>query len=170
MFKRYLEAGQIVNTHGLNGEVRVLSWGDTSDFLTQFDGFYFGEGTEYTKVKITSTNKGSAIMKVDGVNDINGAIKLVHKLIYIDREWVKLPEEAHFEQDLIGLSVEDVDTGHVYGVLREVAKTGANDIYNVVDGASEVWIPAIKDVIKSVDIEGRKMLIKPLKGLFDDED
>jgi 16S rRNA processing protein RimM len=170
MFKRYLEAGQIVNTHGLNGEVRVLSWGDTSDFLTQFDGFYFSEGTEYTKVKITSTNKGSAIMKVDGVNDINGAVKLVHKLIYIDREWVKLPEEAHFEQDLIGLRVEDVDTGHVYGVLREVAKTGANDIYNVVDGKQEVWIPAIKDVIKSVDIEGGKMLIKPLKGLFDDED
>jgi len=170
MYKRYLEAGQIVNTHGLGGEVRVLSWGDTSDFLTQFDGFYFTEGTEYTKVKITSTNKGSAIMKIDGVNDINAAMKFIRKIIYIDREWVKLPEGAHFEQDLIGLSVEDVDDGRVYGVLSEVAKTGANDIYNVVNGKQEVWIPAINDVIKAIDVEGGKMLIKPLKGLFDDAD
>lgn len=170
MLKRYLEAGQIVNTHGLSGEVRVLPWCDTADFLTQFEGFYFGEGTQYKKAQVLSTGKGSAVMKIDGVNDIDSAKKLIRGLFYIDREWVKLPEGAFFEQDLIGLSVEDVDSGRVYGVLREVANTGANDIYNVVDGANEVWIPAIEQVIKSVDVSGGKMLIKPLKGLFDDAD
>lgn len=170
MQKRYLEAGQIVNTHGLKGEVRVMPWCDEPDFLADFDGFYFDDGAVFKKVESVRVNKSVVLIKFEGINEINDAMKLVRKVIYIDRDWVELPEGSYFEQDLLGLSVEDAENGHVYGVLGEVGRTGANDIYRVDHGKNQVWIPAIKDVVKSVDIAGGKMLITPLKGLFDDAD
>lgn len=170
MYKRFLETGQIVNTHGIKGEVRVMPWCDTPKFLTKFDGFYFDEGKTYKKAESVRANKGVALIKFEGIDDINEAVKLVKSIIYIDREWVDLPEGSYFEQDLLGLSVEDADTGEVYGVLSEVGKTGANDIYRVDLNGRQVWIPAVKEIIKSVDISGGKMLIAPIKGMFDDED
>jgi 16S rRNA processing protein RimM len=170
MQKRYLEAGQIVSTHGLKGEVNVLPWCNSPEFLKEFEGFYFGEGDSYIKAEEIRVNKTVVIVKFEGTNDINGAMKLIKKVLYIDRKWVSLPEGSYFEQDLLDLSVEDADTGRVYGVLHEVGKTGANDIYRVDDGGREVWIPAVKQFIKSVDIEGGKMLITPIKGMFDDAD
>lgn len=169
MKKRYLEAGQIVNTHGIKGEVRVKPWCDSPQFLTQFDGFYFNEGTLYRKVKSVRVNKELVIVKFDGIDDMNSALPLVRNVIYIDREWVTLPEGSYFEQDLLGLSVEDEATGEVYGVLGEIGKTGANDIYRVDCGDRQVWIPAIKQVVKSVDLSAGKMLVTPIKGMFDDE-
>jgi 16S rRNA processing protein RimM len=170
MQKRYLEAGQIVNTHGLKGEVSVMPWCDSPEFLMDFEGFYFDEGVTFIKAESIRLNKSVVIMKFEGSDEINDAMKLVKKVIYIDREWIDLPEGSYFEQDLLGLSVEDAESGLVYGVLGEVGRTGANDIYRVDNGGSEVWIPAIKDVVKSVDVQGGKMLITPLKGLFDDAD
>lgn len=170
MLMRYLEAGQIVNTHGLLGEVRVDPWCDTPEFLTQFEGFYFGEGTGYRKVVSSRAAKNVVLIKFECINTVEEAMKILRSVLYIDREWVKLPEGAYFEQDLIGLSVEDAETGRVYGTLREVSRTGANDIYRVDNNAKQVWIPAIPDVIKTVDTAGGKLLITPLKGLFDDAD
>ena len=170
MLKRYLEAGQIVNTHGIKGEVRVMPWCDSPEFLTGFEGFYFENGASYKKVKSARVNKTLTLMKFEGVDDVDSAVKLVKKIIYIDREWVKLPKGSYFEQDLLGLSVEDEKTGEVYGVLREVARTGANDIYRVDKDGREYWIPAVKQFIKSVDVPAGKMLISPIKGMFDDAD
>lgn len=170
MLKQFLEAGQIVNTHGLNGEVRVAPWCDSPEFLAKFEGFYLGEGTDYIKVLSCRAAKNVSIVKFEGINDINAAMKLLRRVIYIDRDWVKLPKGSYFEQDLIGLSVEDAETGRVYGKLGEIGRTGANDIYRVDDGKRQVWIPAISDIIKRVDTSEGKMLITPIKGLFDDAD
>ena len=85
MFKRYLETGQIVNTHGINGEVRVAPWCDSPDFLTKFEGFYFDGGKIYKKVKSARVNNSVALMKFEGIDNINEAVKLVKSIIYIDR-------------------------------------------------------------------------------------
>lgn len=170
MQKRYLEAGQVVNTHGIKGEVRVTPWCDSPEFLTGFEGFYFDDGGSFKKVESIRTNKQVVIIKFEGVNDIDSAVSLVRKIICIDREWVTLPEGSYFEQDLIGLSVEDEATGQAYGILREVGRTGANDIYRVDNGGRQFWIPAVKEIVKSVDLACGKMLVTPIKGLFDDED
>ena len=170
MLKRYLEAGQIVNTQGLNGEVRVQPWCDSAEFLTQFNGFYFGEGTDFRNIVSVRPHKSMAVVKFEGVDDINAAMKLIRSVIYIDREWVKLPQGAYFEQDILGLSVEDANSGRVYGVLGEVARTGANDIYRVDGSFGQVWIPAVSHIVKSIDLPSGKMLITPIKGLFDDAD
>ena len=170
MLTRFLEAGQIVSTHGINGEVRIQPWCDSPDFLAGFDRLYFNEGKEYKTVKIARPHKSLLLVKFEGTDNIEDAIKLVKSIIYIDRDQVTLPEGSFFEQDIIGLEVIDAQTGKTYGRLSSVSRTGANDVYGVkAEGKAEILIPAIKDVISCVDIAGSRMLIKPLKGLFDDE-
>ena len=91
------------------------------------------------------------------------------KTLYIRRADAKLEEGDYFIQELIGLSVVDRDTGRVYGTLTDVSQTGANDVYHITDGEGQEWlIPAIPQVIQSVDLEGEKMIITPLEGLFDE--
>ncbi|HEX2937680.1 MAG TPA: ribosome maturation factor RimM [Ruminiclostridium sp.] len=170
MQKRFLETGQIVGTHGLNGEVRVNPWCDSPDFLKGFEGFYFDGGETFKRAESVKINKSVAIIKFEGVDNIDDSIKIIKKVIFIDRQWVELPEGSYFEQDLLGLAVIDAEIGKEYGTLSEVGRTGANDIYRVDKDGRETWIPAIKDVVKTVDIDSGKMLITPIKGLFEDAD
>lgn len=156
MQKQFLEAGQIVSTHGIKGEVNVSPWCDQPEFLTGFDRFYFKEGREERLIERVRTNKSLVIVKFEGVDEIDEAIKLIRSIIYIDRSGLILPEGSYFEQDLMELEVIDAKTGKSYGRITSVLHTGANDVYGVTpqDG-KEVLIPAIKDVISSVDKIGR---------------
>ena len=171
MLKRYLEAGRIVGTHGLLGEVKVTPWCDSPEFLLQFKSLYFDEGALERRVASARVHKTLVLIRFEGIDSIDGAMKLIKKVIYIDRELVKLPEGNYFEQDLIGLRVEDEKSGRVYGRLSAVYYTGANDVYAVQpETGAEVLIPAIPDVIRRVEPEAGRMLITPLRGLFEDED
>ena len=96
-------------------------------------------------------------------------MKLRGKTLYIRRADAKLAEGDYFIQELIGLSVEDADTGRVYGKLSDVSQTGANDVYHITDDAGQEWlIPAIPQVVQWVDLEKETMGITPLAGLFDE--
>ena len=93
-----------------------------------------------------------------------------NKVLFMNRDDVDLDENSYFVQDLIGLKVLDVDTNQDYGELVDVSETGANDVYYIKRGEVTYLIPAIPDVIVETNINDGKMLIRPLKGLFDDED
>lgn len=175
MYKQFLEAGQIVSTHGIKGELRINPWCDSPEFLLDFTKLYFKEGREVRAVERIRANKSIVLVKFEGIDAIDDAVKLVKSIIYIDRSEIELPEDSYFEQDLIGLAVLDADTGSEYGNVTSVTHTGANDVYGVtpqVDGkpGTEVLIPAIRDVVKKIDVKAGQMLITPLKGLFDDAD
>ena len=170
MVKKFLEAGQIVSTHGVKGELNIVPWCDGPEFLTGFDRFYLKEGGQVLRVEQMRAGKTLATVKFEGINDINGAIGLIRNVLYIDRSSVTLPEGSYFEQDLLGLEVIDANSGRSYGRLTSVLRTGANDVYGVSpEGGREMLFPAIGDVVRSVDVEGGRMLITPLKGLFEDE-
>ena len=168
MDKKLLETGKIVTTQGIKGEVKVLPWSDTPEFLTEFDEFYVGDGETPMAVEWARASKNCVFLKFEHIDDINAAIGLVGKVIYIDKEDVELPEGTYFIDDLVGLEVTDADTGVRYGELTEVLQTGANDVYTIkqADGKT-VLIPAIRDVIVTTDIGARRMTIRPLKGLFE---
>lgn len=171
MLKKYLEAGQIVSTHGLRGEVNINPWCDSPEFLAGFDRLYFKEGSQPVEMERMRPVKSLVIAKIKGVDDVNEAMKLIKSVIYIDRADVELPDGSYFEQDLLGLKVYDANTGASYGRLTSVLYTGANDVYGVTpEGGKEVLIPAVKEVVQSVDLEAGRMLVTPIKGLFDDED
>lgn len=170
MLKQYLETGEIAATHGVKGELRIFPWADSPEFLTGFGTLYFDGGATARKVENARVHKSMTIVKFEGIDDITAAMELLHKIVFIDRRDVALPEGSYFEQDIIGLAVLNLDTGRKYGEVSYVQKTGGNDVYAVrsPDGR-ETLIPAIPEVVKRIDPENGEILITPLKGLFEDE-
>lgn len=168
--EQYLEIGKVVSTHGLRGELRVNPWCDSPQFLCQFKTLYLKKGE--TKLSVSSRpHKTIAIVKAKGIDTIEEAEKLRGRVLYINRSDARLAPGEYFIQDLMGLDVIDIDTSKSYGKITDVLKTGANDVYQVTDEKKKDYlIPVIDDVVKEIDINGGKVLIKPLKGIFDDED
>lgn len=167
--KRYLEAGEIVGTHGVRGEVRVRPECDSPEILAGLRKLYFDEGRRAVKVKARA-HKTIALVKLEGIDTVEQAAALRGEMLYLDRGDLKLDKGQYFICDLIGLAVVDDDTGEVYGECTDVSHTGANDVYHMRTAAGdEVLIPAIPSVIRKIDVDGGEMRIYPMLGLFDDE-
>ena len=170
MLKKYLEVGRIVGTHGVRGEMRVECWANSPDFLSAFRRMYLDEGATQLSV-VCRPHKNIALLSVKGVTTIEQADELRGKVLYIDRADVRLSEGEHFVQDIIGLRVTDADTGTVYGTVRDVIKTGSNDVYEMQgEDRRMYYIPVIPDIIDRLDLDAGAVYIHPMKGLFDDED
>ncbi len=169
MKKQYMEAGKIVGTHGLKGEVRIDPWCDSAAFLCRLKRLYFADGSEHP-VRSAKAHKNIAVVLFDGVTSVEQADLLRGKVVYLNRDDVRLPKGTHFIQDLLGLQVIDADDGTVYGELTEVIKTGANDVYQVTKDGRDYLVPVIPDVVIEKDIDGGVVKIRPMKGIFDDED
>ena len=165
--KQYLEIGKIVSVFGIKGEVKVEPWCDTPQLLCQFDILYYKSGTP-VKIERARVHKNQVLLKIEGVDTPEEGVKLRGRVLYMDRADVELPEGVYFQQDLIGLEVSDSGTGEVYGTITDVLQTGANDVYEITDSEkAKRYIPAIPEVIDSVELEEGRMLITPLEGLFD---
>lgn len=171
MSDNFLEAGKIVNVHGLRGEVKIMPWCDGPDFLCEFDYLYLDKnGNRELEVENARVFKNMVIAKFKDVNTVDDAEKLREKVLYISRDDVELDEDTYFIKDLIGIRVIDDETEKEYGIIKDVFQTGANDVYTVKKDEKEYLVPAIADVVISTDIDNKLMRIKPLKGLFEDED
>lgn len=173
MLQQFLEAGKIVGTHGVKGELRVEPWCDSPAFLKRFKTLYWKQGGEMTPVAVRGSrvHKNLLLVLLEGVDSIEQADTLRGRVLYLDRKDARLPKDRFFIADLIGVEVFDVDTERRYGKVTEVFKTGANDVYQVTDDAGKNYlIPVIEDVVLDTDIENRRMTIRPIKGIFDDED
>ena len=170
MIKKYLEAGKIVGTHGVRGMVRVQPWCDSGEFLAGFKNIYTdSEGENKIKIISAKPHGNVVLMQLSGVNSIEDAERLRGKIIYINRKDVKLPEGRYFISDILGLTVTDADTGETLGVLSDVTETGANDVWHIKRDGKEYLVPAIEEVLVSVEPEKESIVIRPLKGIFDDE-
>lgn len=171
MLKQYLETGKIVGTHGVKGMVRVQPWSDSGEFLTRFKHFYLDDSGEnrLEALKI-QPHGGIVLMALKGVETIEEAEKLRNKILFINRSDAHLPEGRYFIDDLIGCSVYDADSGKVYGTVSDVSKTGANDVWHIASNGKEYLLPAIDEVVISAEPESGKIVIRPMKGIFDDED
>lgn len=171
MIKSYLELGQIVSTHGVKGELRFNPWCDTPDFVKQFKTLYFdNKGEKSIKVVSARPHGNMVILMLDGVDDMDKARALKNKVLYMKREDAKLSKDVWFRQELFDCKVFNNETGAELGVITDVSETGANDVWHIKTANGEVLIPAIKDVVVSVDIVEGIIKINVLKGLFEDED
>lgn len=171
--KQFLEIGKITNVHGLHGEVKVYPWCDDAAFLCSFKTLYTdGKGQHTVRVMGARVQQNLVIMRFEGITDREQAEAMRGTVLYMDRKDAQLGEDTYFIQDLIGLTVTDADTGKVWGTLRDVMQTGANDVYVIrnEETGKEYLAPAIPDVVVKTDIAAGTMVIRPLKGLFDDAD
>lgn len=165
----FLEIGQIVGTHGVRGELRVQPWCDAPQVLASMRTLYLQQGATAVRVR-SRVHKTMVLMTMDGVDTVEQAQAMKNEILWLRREDMHLPKGKHFVQDIIGCHVFDADSGVDYGVVTDVSNTGANDIYHLRYKGTEVLIPAIKEIVLEVSPENDRIAIRPMKGLFDDED
>ena len=165
----HFRIGQIVNTQGLTGEVRVYPYVDDINRFDELENFYldknFNQEFEVERVRY----KGNmVIMKIKGVDSVEMAERLKTKNLYVSREnSVDLDEDEFFIADLIGLDVFTV-AGEKVGTLKDVLQYSANDVYVVKgDNDKEYLIPSTLKFVPEINIEEKKMIIDPIKGMLD---
>lgn len=170
MIKEYLEIGKITGTHGIRGEMRVQPWCDSPEFMKKFKTLYLDKKGE-KPVRVSSRPNGNmVIMKMDGVETVEQASLYREKVLFMKRADAHLPEGRYFIQELIDCKVIDADDEAVcYGTLTDVSQTGANDVWHITNEKGEYLIPAIPPVVIDTDVVSGIIKIRPLKGIFDDE-
>lgn len=161
----FLPTGQIVNTHGLKGLVKVMPWADDPADLLDFDRFFI-DGTEYA-VEHSSLQKSMVLLKLEGIDTLEDAVKLRGKELSIAREDVELEEGVVFIADLIGLPVYFGE--REIGKITEVLTPPANDVY-VVKGQQEYLIPAVKEFIEELNPEAGYVKVRLIEGMETDAD
>ncbi len=163
--------GKIVAPFGIRGELKVFSLSDVPDRFATLDAVYVGlEHTVY-KIKSVRPYKGDMlVLKLDGVNDANLAETLRNRDLCIPvSELATLPPDFYYQHDILGLQVYLLDNQEL-GVITDIWSTGGSDVYVIKGKAGqEILIPAIKEVIKQIDLIRHVMYIDPMKGLLDDE-
>ena len=159
----YIEAGEIVTTHGVRGEVKVLSWLDSPEMLCEFDRCRIS-GREYA-MDAVRVQKTCNLVKLRGVDTMEDAQKLRGKTMELYRE--DISDELIFAAELV--DVEVFADGASIGRIKEVLDYPGNSVY-VVQGEREYLIPAVKEFILSTDLERNQMQVKLLKGMASDED
>jgi 16S rRNA processing protein RimM len=163
----YLEAGKIVSTFGIRGEVNIVSYCKSPEDLCALDVLYLKNGATRLEVEHSFVRKSSAVVKFRGIDTVEAAQKYRDKLVYLDRRDVKLPDGSYFYQDLLGMAVKDADTAADYGKITDITFTGSHDIYHVTSQSGVVnMIPAVPEFIIETDIENAVMKIKPIEGLI----
>ena len=146
MKKELLETGKIVSTHGLHGEVKILPWADSPEFLLEFDRVFLGK-REYA-VEDARVQKTCVLMKLEGIDTVEDA------------------EGAIFIQDLLHLPVLD-ESGAELGKLQDVISTGANDVFYV-KGAHEYMIPAVPEFVLERNIDEGFIRVRLIEGMQTD--
>lgn len=163
MKSQFLEAGQIVNTHGVQGEVKIVPWCDSPEFLCGFDTFYI-DGAP-VKVRAARVHKTSVLARLEGVDDVNDAMRLKNRVIHIDRSGVVLPEGRHFIADLIGLTVLDDDTGAALGTIAEVLTPPAHEVYVVQGEGKRYMIPAVDAFLRGTNVDEGWVRVNLIEGM-----
>ena len=165
MEKQLFKIGQIINTHGIKGEVKVYPLTeDVNKFKRLKTGLVGGVPMNILGVKF---QKDRVILKLEGVDTMNDAETYKQKYIEIPRdEEPELPEDTYYIVDLIGLDVYS-DEGNLLGKLDDIFNNGSCDIYVVKDElGKQLLLPAISDVIKEINLEQKKIVVHILKGLI----
>ena len=165
-----LQVGIISSTHGVRGEVKVFPTTDDVKRFKRLKEVILDTGKEELNLEVENVKffKQFVILKFKGIDNINDIEKYKGKSLLVTRaNAVKLRKDEYFVADLQGMRVVDEDNQEI-GMLRDVMETGANDVY-IIDrpDGKELLLPAIKDCILQVDIEGRIMQVHVLDGLLD---
>lgn len=166
--QKYFEVGQIVNTFGVKGMLKVKPFTDDVERFEELKKVYICKKEKLEEVEIEEVkyHKDMVLLKVKGIEDMNEAEKVKGLYLKIDRKNAKkLPKDTYFIADLLGLEVYS-DTGELLGKVDDIFRTGANDVYVVKnENGKQLLLPGIPDVIKEIDLEKEKIVVHLLKGL-----
>ncbi len=157
----YIDAGEIVTTHGLRGEVKVMPWVDSPEMLCEFDRCRI-EGKEY-KMESCRVQKTCNLVKLQGIDTMEEAQAMRGKILQLFRE--DIDDDVIFAAELV--DVEVYCDGNSIGRITEVLDYPGNSVYVINNG--EYMIPAVKEFILSTDIKKNEMHVKLIEGMGRDE-
>ena len=158
----FVEAGEIVTTHGVRGEFKLLPWVDSPEFMLEFERVRIGD-TCY-KVESCRVQKTCNLMKLQGVDTVEDAMALRGRVVKLYRS--DIPDDLIFAAELIGMQVIAQDES--IGEIAEVLDYPGNKVY-VVKGEKEYMIPAVKAFILSTDMDANRMDVKLIEGMATNE-
>ena len=159
---QFIEAGEIVTTHGIKGEVKVLCWLDDPEMLCEFDRCRI-DGRE-VEIEQCRVQKTCNLVKLSGIDTMEAAQAMRGKTIELYRE--DIDDEVIFAAELIGMEV--FCNGEMIGKIKEALDYPGNSVY-VIKGTREYMIPAVKEFILSTDMEKNEMQVKLIEGMRSDE-
>lgn len=173
----YLEIGKIINTHGVAGGLKIDPWCDSPSVLAGIGRLYRKKGTgetvpgnehfEALDIEKITPHGRFVIAYIESCDSFEKANILRDTVLYAAREDIPIEEGRHFIADLIGLPVINIDSGKIYGKLREVNTSGKQDIYEIDTANGIVLLPAVDEFVKSIDLE-KGIYIRPIEGFFDE--
>ena len=166
--KDILEIGQIVNTRGLKGEIKINSFSEDKHRFEKISTILIKNKKEFTEYEIEKVtySKNQVILKLKGIDYIDYAEKLKNLYVYVKKtDLEKLPDGVYYIADLIGVNVY-TEKGEFIGKVDDILKTKANDVYVVRNNLGVLkYLPGIPDVIKKIDLPNEKIIVNLLEGL-----
>lgn len=159
--EKLLEAGKIINTHGLNGEVKVQAWADSPEELLDYDRFVAGQ--EELHVVSARVQKGFLYLQFENKGSIDDVIPLKNKILKIYREDLVLPEGVHLLSDIIGCRVV-TEEGQDIGIVEDILERPAANVY-VIRGEREILVPSVPEFIKNVDLDTKTVTVHLIEGM-----
>lgn len=165
---KYLEAGKLINTHGVRGEFKFDAWCDSHTSYLKVPEFYLSQNGE-GKLEVESIRKFGKFMlvKFKGIDSLDDALKYKGKTVYVDRDNVPKKEGAVFIADIIGLPAIDISTGEPFGKIVDYTDKGSGDLYEIeLFDKRTVYIPAIPVFVKKADVE-TGIYFELIEGLVD---
>lgn len=167
--QEYLEVGQIVNTNGLKGLLKINPFTDDITRFERLKTILVEHKKELLEFEIESVRyqKKQVLLKLKGIDTIEEAEKYREDYLKINRnKEEKLPEDTYYIVDLIGLDIY-TEGGELLGKLDDIFSTGSNDVYVVKNSeGKQILLPAISDVIKNIDLEQKKIVVNLIEGLL----
>ena len=161
MKQEFIDAGEIVNTHGIRGEMKVLPWLDSPEMLCEFDRCRI-DGKEY-KIETCRVQKTCNLLKLQGIDTMEEAHAMRAKTVQLYRE--DIDDDVIFGVELLG--VEVFCDGQKIGEITEVLDYPGNAVYVV--GKGEYMIPAVKEFVLSTDLQSNIMQVRLIEGMRSDE-
>lgn len=167
--EEYLEIGQIVNTNGLKGMLKIKPFTDDITRFEDLEVIYIQKGQELIEKNIEEVKyvKNMVLLKLEGIDDIDEAEKYRNMYIKINKEDIgDIPEDSYLIVDMLECNVY-TEEDEFLGKMVDVLTTGSNDVYVVkTEEGKEILLPAIKEVVKDINIKNKKIVVKLMDGLI----
>ena len=163
---KYVLIGKIVNTHGLKGEVRILSSFKYKDKVFKKGmNIYIGKDKVNECINSYRYHKIFDMITMNGYDNINQILKYKGEYVFVNKEDILLGDNEYLDEDIVGLKVY-VDDRYL-GVVRKIEKHSVNEILVIKNDEKNYLVPYNFDIILGIDLEKREMTVKNIVGLFD---
>lgn len=161
----FLVIGRILGAVGTQGDLRARVLTDFPERFTQLSTIHVGDNLKPYRIQLVKLEEGTVLLKLSSIDTASAATALRNADLHVPiEEAVHLPADQFYWHQIIGLEVW-TESGRSLGAVSDVLRTGSNDVYIVGRGARELLIPAIEDVVRDIDLSGRRMTVRLLPGL-----